>query len=274
MFANRDSINLRVLARLWESLFKNHRLWVKLEDDIPLTGYTHMHLVRFLESLVDPPSPRAFADVGFGWDWINHLRYQTTEDDFWATLGIYREDYPGMREKTEEPRIKVSINFYFQYNVPNWFERWEADDTAVPVAFAEDVTFLNQLGEEHLGHLAHKMLDIVSQWFPLTQVPYPDSPFNAMDTRIMAMTPRVELVYSRQAEAPLAVSKISTQAYHDVFLPRAWDGEMDHTYPSEKDFTIDQIKGKFDEVAGNIAGALEQLAVVAEQEQNKKKLHK
>lgn len=43
---------------------------------------------------------------------------------------------------------------------------------------------------------------------------------------------------------------------------------MDHTYGSERDFMLDQIENKFDQAAINIAGALKQLAVVAEQEQN------
>lgn len=273
MFANQDSINLRVLARLWETVFKAHRLWVNLENDIPLTGYTKMGLVRFMERLVDPPSPRALARVGFGWDWLNHLRYQTTEDDFWAQLGLYREDYPEVMAQTEEPRIRLSIDFYFQYNIPLRFERWDrAGNEAVPVAFAEEVTFLSQVGEKRLADLAGKMLDLVSEWFPLTQVPYPDSPFDAVDTQTITMTPRVELVYTRQAEAPFAVGKISTQAYHDVFLPRAWDGEMDYNYPSERDFVLAQFEAKFDEVAANIAGALEQLALVAEQEQHRQAL--
>jgi hypothetical protein len=84
------------------------------------------------------------------------------------------------------------------------------------------------------------------------------------------MPPRLELVYSRQAEAPFAVNKISTQAYHDIILPRAWDSKMDLNYPSERDFMLDQFRTRFDEVAGNIAGAMEQLAIVAEQEQNRK----
>jgi transcriptional regulator with XRE-family HTH domain len=72
------------------------------------------------------------------------------------------------------------------------------------------------------------------------------------------------------AEAPFAVNKISTQAYHDIILPRAWDSKMDLNYPSERDFMLDQFRTRFDEVAGNIAGAMEQLAIVAEQEQNRK----
>jgi len=271
MFANPDPINLRTLARLWETVFKDHQLRVNLENDIPLTGYTTMKLVRFTEKLVDPPSPRIFATVGFGWDWLNHLRYQTTEDDFWAGLGIYQESHTEILAKTEEPSLRVLIDFYFQYNIPLRFERWDgADGDAVPVAFAEEVTFLRQIGEKHLAELSARMLDLVSQWFPLTQVPYPDSPFGAVDTQTITMTPRLELVYSRQAEAPFAVSKISAQAYHDIILPRAWDSEMDLSYPSGREFMLDQFKARFDEVAGNIAGAMEQLAIVAEQEQNKK----
>ncbi len=271
MFANQDTLNLRTLASLWETVFKDHRLWVNLENDIPLTGYTKMTLVRFMEKLVDPPSPRIFANVGFGWDWLNHLRYQTTEDDFWADLGIYQEDHAAMLAKTEEPNLRVLIDFYFQYNIPLRFERWDvADDDVVPVAFAEEVTFLSHIGEKRLAELSDKMLDHVSQWFPLTQIPYPDSPFGAVDTRTITMTPRLELVYSRQAEAPFAVNKISTQAYHDIILPRAWDSKMDLNYPSERDFMLDQFRTRFDEVAGNIAGAMEQLAIVAEQEQNRK----
>lgn len=266
VFVNQEPINLRRLAKLWEAVFRKHRIEVNLEDDLPATGYTKMALMRFLEKTVDPPSPRAFANLGFGWDWINYLRYRTTEDDFWATLGIYPEDHPGVIEKTEEPRIRVLIEFYLHYNVPTWFDRWNSNED-VPVAFVDEVTFLNRLGEKRLGQLSSKVFDIVSQWFPLVQLPYPDSPFNAMDTRTMTMSPRVELVYSRQAEAPFAVSKISTQAYHDIFLPRAWDGEMDHSYSSEQDFMLTQFEEKFNQVAGNIAGALEQLAAVAEQEQ-------
>ncbi len=170
-----------------------------------------------------------------------------------------------MIEKTEEPRIRLFIEFYFHYRLPNWFDRWDPDDN-VPISFVEDVTFLNQVGEERLGELSYKMLDVVTQWFPITQVSYPE-PFTVMDTQTITMTPRVELVYSRQAEAQFAVSKISTQVYHDVFLPRAWDGEMEHTAGSERDFMGGQIEKKFDQAAGNIAGALEQLAVIAEQEQ-------
>jgi hypothetical protein len=257
-----------MLARLWEAVFKKHSISVQLENDIPLTGQTKMHLIRFLEKMYDPPSPRAFANVSFSWDWINHLRYQTTEDDFWATLGLYREDYEGVIEKTEEPRIRLRLDFYFDYHLPNWFDRWDPDDN-VPVSFVDEVTFLNRLGEERLGEISYKMLDVVSQWFPIKQVPYPDSTFETVDTQTITMTPRIELAYSRQIEAQFAVNKISTQVYHDIFLPRAWDGEMDHTAGSERNFMVNQFENKFDQVAGNIAGVLEQLAVIAEQEQNR-----
>lgn len=47
VFVNQEPINLRGLARLWESVFRKHRIEVNLEDDIPATGYTKMALMRW-----------------------------------------------------------------------------------------------------------------------------------------------------------------------------------------------------------------------------------